>query len=352
MIDFRYHLVSIVAVFLALAIGLVLGATQLQPLTQSTLDSQSNAEQHQISSLRAQNRSLQDQVGSAQQFAQAAAPRLLPGLLAGQRVVLVTAPGADGTTVSGIVTALGQAGAKVTGQVGLQGAFFDTGSTTESSLSGLAHQLGPVAGVVPGSSAPAQLASNTKISGQLQAAQVLAAALVTAATTPSSTVVPGNSGSTDLPASQVTAILNGFANPGYVHVSPAAGTTAIEQATLAVVVIPASPPQSGASDPANLALISVAYQLSKASRGVVLAGPLAGSGPGSAIDELNSGSTGVQQQVSSVDNADREQGQITVAQALAALVAEQKPGAYGVSPGVVPSPAPTASPAAKLKSSG
>ena len=30
MIDFRYHLVSIVAVFLALAIGIVVGATALK----------------------------------------------------------------------------------------------------------------------------------------------------------------------------------------------------------------------------------------------------------------------------------------------------------------------------------
>ena len=30
MIDFRYHLVSIVAVFLALAIGIVLGSTELR----------------------------------------------------------------------------------------------------------------------------------------------------------------------------------------------------------------------------------------------------------------------------------------------------------------------------------
>ena len=33
MIDFRYHLVSIVAVFLALAIGIVLGSTELGQLT-------------------------------------------------------------------------------------------------------------------------------------------------------------------------------------------------------------------------------------------------------------------------------------------------------------------------------
>ena len=31
MIDFRYHLVSIVAIFLALAVGLLLGSTVLRP---------------------------------------------------------------------------------------------------------------------------------------------------------------------------------------------------------------------------------------------------------------------------------------------------------------------------------
>ena len=36
MIDFRYHLVSIVAVFLALAIGIVLGSTELEGPTLST----------------------------------------------------------------------------------------------------------------------------------------------------------------------------------------------------------------------------------------------------------------------------------------------------------------------------
>ena len=38
MIDFRYHLVSIVAVFLALAIGIVLGSTELQGPTYNLLD--------------------------------------------------------------------------------------------------------------------------------------------------------------------------------------------------------------------------------------------------------------------------------------------------------------------------
>jgi Copper transport outer membrane protein, MctB len=360
-IDFRYHLVSIVAVFLALAIGLLLGATQLNSGTLSALDSQSKAEQHEISSLHAQNKQLQNEVSSAQKFAEASASRLLDGLLSGERVVLVTAPGADSATISGTTSALQQAGAKVTGQVALSSSFFDTGASTESSLETLSQTLVADTGLAPGSSPTASAASSPKISGQQEAAQVLAAALVTTQVTAdspdtqSSADLPDQVGA-DLPSADVETILAGFQQHGYLQVSPADGATVPAQATLAVVVIPSSPPQDGDSDPANLALLAVARQLKLASRGVVVAGPLSASGSGSAIDELiNSGA-----QLSSVDDADSEMGQIQVAQALADLVAGQKPAAYGVRPGTVPSPAPTQSPtssptpskSAKPKSSG
>jgi hypothetical protein len=339
-IDFRYHLVSIVAVFLALAIGLVLGATQLRPAALGTLDAQSNAQRHTINSLHAEVKALQDQVGIDRQFAQADASRLLPGLLSGQRVVLVTAPGADSGTVNGITASVTQAGAKVTGQVGLQQAFFDTSASTESSLSTLAQTLSVQLGLIPGSGQAAPLPASAKISGQKQAAQVLAAALVTQATSAAPGTQSPAAGS-DLPAADVSDILTGFTSHGYVQLSGAGGNSALAQATLAVVVIPSSPPQAGDSDPANLALLAVADQLRLASRGVVVAGPLSGSGAGSAIDELINGSTGIQ--LSSVDIADSEMGQIMVAQALASAAAGQKPAAYGVGPGAAPSPAPSQS---------
>ena len=56
MIDFRYHLVSIVAVFLALAIGIVIGSTSvLKGATLSVLEKTSSAEKKQIDSLINQN---------------------------------------------------------------------------------------------------------------------------------------------------------------------------------------------------------------------------------------------------------------------------------------------------------
>jgi hypothetical protein len=328
-IDFRYHLVSIVAVFLALAVGIVVGATALQGHVEAGLDRASKLEQRQIDSQRTKIKNQQNQIISDGEFAQASARLLLTNLLTGQKVVLVTAPGADGSTISGITSALELAGAKVTGEAQLQPAFFDTSASTENSLDALAEKVAP-ATITPGEqTAVSNL--NAEITGQQEAAEVIAPALV-------------SSDGADLPASQANTILAGFAQQGYLQVSPSKGYTVTElsQATLAVVVIPASAPASGDTDPANQALLALAEQLKLQSRGVVVAGSLPGSGTGSAIDELVNGNTGIQ--VSSVDNASAEAGQIMVAQAFSYLLAGKKPAAYGVFAAKVPSPAPTPSP--------
>jgi Copper transport outer membrane protein, MctB len=327
-IDFRYHLVSIVAVFLALAIGIVVGATALKPKTEEVLDNESRIAQHRINTQRTLILSLQNEVASDDALAQAAAPRLLTGLLEGQRIVLITAPGSDAQTINGITADLKLAGAKVAGQVQLQNSFFDTSATTQNNLDVLASKVAP-SNVTPGYPS-GQAYVNAAIAGQQEAAQVLAPALV------------AKSG-TDLPASQTSQILSGFAQQGFVQFSPSSGSVAPPQATLAVVVIPGSPPSSADASLQNLALLSLAQQLALNSRGVVVAGSLNGSGAGSAIDELVNGSTGIQLQVSSVDDADHPSGQVIVAQALSYLLNNQKPKPYGVSRRLVPDPAPTPS---------
>jgi hypothetical protein len=329
-IDFRYHLVSIVAVFLALAIGIVVGATALTPKVEAGLDRASSHESRQITAQRTEINNLKNLNSADQVFDQAASPILLHDLLASQKVVLVTAPGSDSTTISGITTTLQQAGAKVTGQVALQPAFFATSASTENSLEALAVKDAPP-GVMP-SDKTGQPDPIPGIAGQQEAAQVIAAALVTT----------GSPTSTDLPASQVKTILSDFSQQGYLQVTSASGSSTLAQATLAVVVIPANPPTTSDTDPANLALISLGEQLKMASRGVVLAGSLPGSSYGSAIDELINGNTGIQ--LSTVDDANTELGQIVVAQALALLMIGHKPTAYGYYASAVPTPAPTPSP--------
>ena len=140
MIDFRYHLVSIVAIFLALSLGLLLGSTELKPYVQRGLNGLSKAEQIQIENLLAQKRQLQGQVNSENQFALANAPSILHNVLTGQRAVLVLAPGAPGSVTSGVTEALRTAGATVTGTLQFQPAFFDTSAATSQKLSQVAEQ--------------------------------------------------------------------------------------------------------------------------------------------------------------------------------------------------------------------
>jgi hypothetical protein len=328
-IDFRYHLVSIVAVFLALAIGIVVGATALKPSTLKYLDKTSQQERQEINSLLANKGDLQQQLTNVNAFAQANSGLLLGHLLDGQRAVIVTAPGADGQVTNGVTAALRQAGAQVTGQVSVQQAFFVAGQSTQTNLVALAQQLVPPSISLIGQGT--QTGINPQIAGQQEAAQVIAAALMTKDG-------PG------LDAARSRQILSGFAQHGFLGVS---GPT-LAPATLAVVVIPASPPAGGDSDPANLALLSLADQLNSSGQAAVLAGSPPGSGPGSAIDALSGGSNGIQ--LSSVDNANSEVGQMMVAQALNLLLTGHKPASYGAVPAAVPTPAPTSLPSPSVPS--
>jgi len=324
MIDFRYHLVSIVAVFLALGLGIVLGATALQPGTLKFLYQASQHELHQIDALRAANDQLNRQLSSNDQVAAAIAPQLLHQLLAGQRVVLVEAPGASAQAVTGISQALTQAGATISGQVQLQNKFFDSSPTTRAQLGQLAQRYSPAGALLRGSQ-------------QAQASEAMAKAILTRDG-------PGQpvAGVRDATS---TALLNGLGAGGFVTDSGRPDA----RATLAVMVSPQSPLVTNS---ANQELVSLAQQLNLAGQGTVVAGTVAGSGPGSAIDIMRNG--GRAGHLSSVDDADRVIGQIVVAQALynqlrrisGSYGALSSASAGGPSPAPTPSASPTASPLA------
>jgi hypothetical protein len=326
LIDFRYHLVSIVSVFLALAIGIVVGSQALSPTVQDQLYKASAAEVRANKMLYAHNVQLKNEIAADQAFAQAAEGSLLRGLLAGQRVVIVLAPDADSPTVEGVTTALAKSGAAVTGQVVLSQQFFDTGSANEQALKAIATDVAPPGVALPNS------VPNAQVSGQQAAAQVIAAAIVN----------KDGVGTVTAKASQQ--VLTGFGNANFLQVKGGNDTAALAgQATMAVVVLPATVQPAETSGLFNLALVSLAQDLREASRGALLAGSLKGSGPRSAIDAVVGGSAGVT--LTTVDNAETVIGQIIVAQALNQLLTgSARPTAYGVRQNTVPSPAPTASP--------
>src|SRR5436190_23094805 len=316
MIDFRYHIVSIVAVFLALGLGLLVGATALQPTALGGLISLSQREHQQIGAALATNRQLNRQLDSNDQWAQANAPQLLHGLLAGERVVVVEAPGASSQVVSGVSDALAEAGATVSGQVQIQDKFFDVSRATQQQLTQLAQRFTPVAVSLQGSPVA-------------QASQAIAGAILTrdGAGQP----VAGQRDSAS------AALLSGFGAEGFLAVNGQPDA----RATLAIVIIPDTPPSTSISDPQSQRLVTLAQQLNLTGQGTVVAGSVTGSGPGSAIDVMRNG--GRAGHLSSVDNADHAVGQIVVAQALYEQLRGIS-GSYGIGPGATapgPSPAPT-----------
>ncbi|MGH3681883.1 MAG: copper transporter [Natronosporangium sp.] len=118
MINFRYHVVSLTAVFLSLAVGLVLGSTVLNGPTLDALESRVNTLGRDNSQLREQYSLLEEEVEREQEFATEAAPLLLDGELTGRRITPLVLPGGE-EYADGVVETLTLAGAQVGGQIRL-----------------------------------------------------------------------------------------------------------------------------------------------------------------------------------------------------------------------------------------
>jgi hypothetical protein len=331
MIDFRYHLVSIVAVFLALAIGLVLGSTELRGTALDALQTTSDSLRSDLSAANSARDAYSAQVGADQQVISAAEPVTLKSLLTGDKIVLITEPGASSDVISGIQKAAGYAGATITGTIALQTKFNDTSGGTEATLNNLDGQIAQNDTTTLGTPSDSQTAN------QQQAAQLLAGAVVTRSATTAS----------GLTLTEAQTLLTDFGQAGFISVSgqPQAG------ATLAVIVTPDSVPSDGSSDSANQVLVAVAQEFASASAATIVTGNTSGDGSGSAMSVLRAAS--VSGQVSTIDNADTASGQVAAIWALNKQVNGQKAGAYGVQAGASsggPSPAPT--PSASVTGSG
>ena len=318
MIDFRYHLVSIVAVFLALAIGIVLGATELQGSVIDGLRSSSNSLKSQLSAATAKRDAYEQQVNASGTFLQTAEPKLLNGMLAGDKIVIITEPGAPSAVINGIEKAAGYADATVTGTVALQPKFNDLSGATRSSLSAINTDLATTdgTGLVP--------SADQQTAYQQEAAQLVATAILNQA-----------DGEPGLTVPQAQSLLGAYAKSGYLTTSGAPWN----RATLAVIVAPQAVPADGPNDAANQVLLAVAAQFAGESAATLVAGTAASSAASaSAISVLRSSS--VSGQVSSVDNADSTLGQISAIWALAGQLAGGKPGSYGISGASAVSPVP------------
>ena len=117
MINLRYHIVSLVAVFLALALGMVVGSTVLNEGAAQVQRSVSEILRRQSQQTQAENDTLRGQVERFQTFGGAALPEMVGGRLQGRSAVLLDTDRVDDGTRSKVEQALRAAGATVNGRL-------------------------------------------------------------------------------------------------------------------------------------------------------------------------------------------------------------------------------------------
>jgi copper transport outer membrane protein MctB len=116
-ISLRYHIVSLVAVFLALALGIVVGSTVLQEGTVSALRATSQEVRQRSEENRTENLILKQEISRLQTFGTAVLPELVQDRLKGRSVVLVDTDKVDSGLRDGVRKVLEDAGANVDGQI-------------------------------------------------------------------------------------------------------------------------------------------------------------------------------------------------------------------------------------------
>ena len=167
MINFRYHVVSLVAVLLALAVGIALGGGPLQRSVRAGTSDESDAQA--LVTTQARLAHLETGTAFADAFTDRTADRLLDKALKGRAVTLLTLPGADDADVSRLSDMVARAGGDVTTRAALGEKLLDAGN--RQLVSELAAQMS--------TSAAKGLDLPSGVTGYEQMALLMAHALVT-----------------------------------------------------------------------------------------------------------------------------------------------------------------------------
>ena len=303
MIDFRYHLVSLVSVFMALAIGVVLGAGPLEEAIGDTLSNQVGElrEDTEDLTLAVENREVQ--IADRDAFIDSVTAPLLAEQLGGTSVVVVALPGAETDVVDALSEELAAAGATLTGRVTVAPKWTDPEQQAfRSSLSGQLVQY-----VEP------------RPAAELGPAGELAAVLAKA-------VVTSDIGAVGQADPDAATILEGLRAGELISVD---GDPA-QLATLAVVVGGSPDESAGAGDPDWLEAEAQSYTalatgLDQASSGSLVAGPVSSAADPEGLLAQVREDPDVAAAVSTVDAVDTPMGRATTVLALR----EQRGGATG-----------------------
>ncbi|MFZ0323689.1 MAG: copper transporter [Actinomycetes bacterium] len=310
MIDFRYYLVSIVAIFFALAIGIVLGSGPLEGDINSVVQGTNDQLAAEKKALQEEVVGLQDGLVASQDYAAGVQSLVVDGQLNGQTAAVIVLPGASDGQVTDAVTAIEQSGARVGSTVRLTDAWSDPDQ--QDVLRRVADALDKT----PTSSVASEAAGGA-----------LAAALVTSSPT---TIAPGAGVRVD---PQGVAVVSGLVEAGFLKVDDSKD---LRKASVALVVAPDDDPDQAKTQ----TYVPLIDALDADGRGVVVGGGPKATLPGGTIEVVrNSASADA---VSTVDDLDLSMGPGT---ALLALVQQLDGGVgqYGMHEGadaVVPEQTP------------
>jgi hypothetical protein len=306
MISLRQHALSLAAVFLALAVGVVLGSGFLSDTLLSSLRDEKRDLTTQISGLNDQKNVLNEKLSAANNFDTQLAGRMVLDALGGKSVVVFRTPDATDDDVAAVTKFIGQAGGTVTGTVSLTSEFVEANSAEKLQT------------VVNSSVLPAGQQLSTKLVDQgSQAGDLMGIALLANAN-------PAVPAVDDVARNTVLAALR---DTGFITYQ---ATDHMGAANAALVVTGGSLPQDAGNKGVSVARFSAA--LAPHGSGTLLAGR-DGSATGGAAVAVTRADAGMNSAISTVDNVDAAPGRITAVLGLHDLLNGGHAGQYGTGHG-------------------
>ncbi|GAB2921877.1 copper transporter [Rhodococcus aerolatus] len=300
MISLRSHVVSLAAVFLALALGLVLGSTTLSDGLLGGLRDDKSTLQSQLDATTTDRNQLREQLTAADGFDAAVASRIVGRTLDQRTVVVVAGPDADSADRDALVALIGAAGGTVTGQVSLTNTFVDPAS---------ADQLRSTVtnAIPPGVALPTGATDAGSLAGALLGSVLL---------------LDGTTAQPQTSPEALQAALSALQSGGFIGT----GDGAVRAGQLAVVLTGGAITGDSAGDRAAT-VARVAAAMDGRGAGTVLAGRT-GSADGNGPIGVARADANVTAGLSTVDDVQTSAGRITTVLALAEQL-EGRAGRYG-----------------------
>jgi len=304
-ISLRQHAISLAAVFLALAVGVVLGSGFLSNTLASGLRDESRNLHSQINALDNQKNALNQKLNSADAFDAQMAGRIVHDALNGKSLVIFRAPDAKNDDVDAVSKIIGQSGGVVTGTVSLTQEFVDANSAEK------------LRSVVNSSILPAGAQLSTKLVDQgSQAGDLLGIALL----------INRDPAVATVDDSQRDTVLAALRDTGFIGY----GNQHIGAANAAAVITGGGLGEDAGNQGVSVARFAAA--LAPHGSGVLLAGRDGSSG-GTAAVAVARADAALTSAISTVDDVNAESGRIIAVLGMADLVNGGHTGQYGTGHG-------------------